>query len=66
MTGHWVGLAVGGIWGLREGVSRPLGNRSNPKLRLNSVLNACTRRGTLLGNSLGVLGPSIREAKRHR
>ena len=54
-----VGLAVGGVWGLKEGVTRPLGTRSNFRLRLNSVLNGCTRRGTLLGNSLGVLGEAF-------
>lgn len=53
-----IGLAVGGLWGLKEGWSRNLGPTASSKLRLNSILNACTRRGTLLGNSLGVLGES--------
>lgn len=26
------------------------------KLRINAILNGCTRRGSFLGNSLGVLG----------
>jgi import inner membrane translocase subunit TIM23 len=49
------GLGVGGLWGLREGATRPL-SVSNARLRLNSVLNGVTRRGTFLGNSAGVLG----------
>ncbi|BEJ17547.1 hypothetical protein CspHIS471_0609480 [Cutaneotrichosporon sp. HIS471] len=49
------GLAIGGAWGLTEGLSRPLGANPSMRLRLNSVLNSCTRRGTFTGNSLGVL-----------
>ncbi|TFK51670.1 Tim17-domain-containing protein [Heliocybe sulcata] len=48
------GLTVGGIWGLREGARRPLAV-SNSRLRINSILNAVTRRGTFIGNSAGVL-----------
>ncbi|KAI0319627.1 Tim17-domain-containing protein [Amylostereum chailletii] len=48
------GLALGGAWGLREGARRPLAV-SNSRLRINSVLNSVTRRGTFLGNSAGVL-----------
>ena len=49
-----VGLAVGGTWGLYEGVRRPDGKTM--KLRMNGVLNGVTRRGPFTGNSLGVLG----------
>jgi hypothetical protein len=49
------GLALGGIWGVREGARRPLAV-SNSRLRINSVLNSVTRRGTFIGNSAGVLG----------
>ena len=49
------GLGFGGLWGLREGAARPLAV-SNARLRLNSILNGVTRRGTFLGNSAGVLG----------
>jgi hypothetical protein len=52
------GLLVGGVWGFKEGWTRPLGNKSSFKLRLNAVLNGCTRRGSFMGNSLGVLGES--------
>ena len=52
------GLALGGLWGLREGASKPLAV-SNSRLRINSVLNSVTRRGTFIGNSAGVLGWSI-------
>lgn len=50
------GLAVGGAWGMKEGLSRPLGDSPSMKLRINAILNGCTRRGSFLGNSLGVLG----------
>jgi Tim17/Tim22/Tim23/Pmp24 family len=49
------GLGVGGLWGLREGAKRPLAV-SNTRLRINSVLNSVTRRGTFMANSAGVLG----------
>ncbi|GBE85074.1 Tim17/Tim22/Tim23/Pmp24 family-domain-containing protein [Sparassis latifolia] len=48
------GLAMGGVWGLREGARRPLAV-SNARLRVNSILNSVTRRGTFIGNSAGVL-----------
>lgn len=46
-------LTVGGAWGLQEGLRRSA--TQPPKLRLNSVLNAVTRRGPFLGNSAGVI-----------
>ncbi|KJZ78772.1 hypothetical protein HIM_02163 [Hirsutella minnesotensis 3608] len=46
-------LSIGGAWGLQEGLRRSSGQP--PKLRLNSVLNAVTRRGPFLGNSAGVI-----------
>ena len=52
------GLGVGGVWGLREGVRRPIAV-SNTRLRINSILNSVTRRGTFIGNSAGVLGTPI-------
>lgn len=58
LTLVYQGLALGGIWGLREGASRPLAV-SNNRLRINSILNSVTRRGTFIGNSAGVLGPSF-------
>ncbi|KAI4523939.1 Tim17/Tim22/Tim23/Pmp24 family-domain-containing protein [Schizophyllum commune] len=48
------GLTLGGIWGVREGARRPLAV-SNARLRINSILNSVTRRGTFIGNSAGVL-----------
>lgn len=47
------GLSVGGALGLREGLLKSSGQA--PKLRLNSVLNAVTRRGPYLGNSAGTV-----------
>lgn len=49
------GLALGGVWGVREGARRPLAV-SNSRLRINSVLNSVTRRGTFIGNSAGIMG----------
>lgn len=46
-------LSMGGAWGLQEGLRRSTGQP--PKLRLNSTLNAITRRGPFLGNSAGVV-----------
>ncbi|CAD0086055.1 unnamed protein product [Aureobasidium mustum] len=51
---YLAGLTVGGAWGLAEGLNR-LPASSPPKLRLNSALNAITRRGPFLGNSAGVI-----------
>lgn len=46
-------LGLGGAWGLQEGLRR---SRGQPfKLRLNSMLNAVTRRGPFLGNSCAVI-----------
>jgi len=53
-TMYLTGLGVGGVWGVREGVRRPLAV-SNARLRINSILNSVTRRGTFIGNSTGVL-----------
>ncbi|KAF2763181.1 putative mitochondrial import inner membrane translocase subunit TIM23 [Pseudovirgaria hyperparasitica] len=47
-------LTVGGAWGLAEGWNRsPV--TATPRLRMNYVLNAVTRRGPFLGNSAGVI-----------
>ncbi|KAK0544355.1 Mitochondrial import inner membrane translocase subunit tim23 [Tilletia horrida] len=55
-TVYLSGLAFGGLIGMREGLFRPIGV-DNPtfRLRLNTVLNAVTRRGTSLGNNGGCL-----------
>lgn len=53
-TTYLTALSLGGIWGLSEGLRRtPV--TAPPKIRLNSVLNAVTRRGPFLGNSAGVV-----------
>lgn len=52
-TSYMAGLAIGGVWGFAEGVRSPDGLTA--KLRINSVLNGCTRRGPFLANSLGVV-----------
>lgn len=46
-------LSIGGVWGLQEGLRRSV--TQPPKLRLNAVLNAVTRRGPFLGNSAGTV-----------
>ncbi|KAF7797196.1 hypothetical protein EIP86_008388 [Pleurotus ostreatoroseus] len=53
-TMYLSGLALGGLWGLREGARKPLAV-SNARLRINAILNSVTRRGTFIGNSAGVL-----------
>lgn len=52
-TTYLAGLGIGGAWGIQEGLRRSA--NQPPKLRLNSVLNAVTRRGPFLGNSAGVV-----------
>ncbi|KAF2684562.1 Tim17-domain-containing protein [Lentithecium fluviatile CBS 122367] len=47
-------LSVGGAWGLAEGLQKNPATMP-PRLRLNGVLNAVTRRGPFLGNSAGVV-----------
>ena len=53
-TMYLSGLTLGGVWGVREGARRPLAV-SNSRLRINSILNSVTRRGTFVGNSAGVM-----------
>ncbi|PPQ63383.1 hypothetical protein CVT24_005648 [Panaeolus cyanescens] len=53
-TMYLSGLTLGGLWGVREGARRPLAV-SNTRLRINSILNSVTRRGTFIGNSAGVM-----------
>lgn len=45
---------TGGAWGFSEGIRRVPAN-APPKLKLNGILNAVTRRGPFLGNSAGVI-----------
>ncbi|KAF1976257.1 mitochondrial import inner membrane translocase subunit tim23 [Bimuria novae-zelandiae CBS 107.79] len=47
-------LTIGGTWGLAEGLQKNPATMP-PRLRLNGVLNAVTRRGPFLGNSAGVV-----------
>lgn len=47
------GSAAGGAWGLTEALRRPDGTSTN--MRVNSILNACGRRGPQLGNRMGIL-----------
>ncbi|KAJ4337046.1 Mitochondrial import inner membrane translocase subunit tim23 [Ascochyta clinopodiicola] len=47
-------LTIGGAWGLSEGLQKNPASMP-PRLRLNGVLNAVTRRGPFLGNSAGVI-----------
>lgn len=52
---HYSGIGVGGTWGLYEGLlSVPTGE--SRRLKLNTVINCCTRRGPFLANNLAVLG----------
>jgi import inner membrane translocase subunit TIM23 len=53
-TTYLLALTFGGAWGLAEGLRRTPSD-APPKIKLNSVLNAVTRRGPFLGNSAGVM-----------
>lgn len=53
-TVYLMGLGLGGAYGFAEGLRKTPADASF-KLRLNSILNAVTRRGPFLGNSAGVL-----------
>lgn len=55
------GITAGGTWGLWEGLRRPEGRTT--RLRMNSILNGCTRRGPFLGNTAAVLGKRERERR---
>lgn len=50
---YMVGQTIGGSWGLVEGLQHRDG--STFRLRVNAVLNACTRRGPFLANNFGVI-----------
>ncbi|XP_065837390.1 uncharacterized protein [Oscarella lobularis] len=52
-TSYLTGLSVGGTWGLYQGLRSREGRTL--KLRVNSVLNALTRRGPFVANNLAVL-----------
>ncbi|KAF2144156.1 uncharacterized protein K452DRAFT_285395 [Aplosporella prunicola CBS 121167] len=53
-TTYLTALSLGGAWGMFEGLNKTAPTAS-PRLRLNAVLNAVTRRGPFLGNSAGVI-----------
>jgi import inner membrane translocase subunit TIM23 len=54
-TTYICGLSIGGAWGFIEGLRSTRGLPPSFKLRLNGVLNGCTRRGPYVGNSVAVL-----------
>ena len=51
----YLGLGIGGLWGLREGMNKKLAAPVT-RLRINAILNSVTRRGSFIGNSGGILG----------
>lgn len=53
-TTYLTALTLGGAWGLAEGLKKTPVD-APPKIRLNGVLNAVTRRGPFLGNNAGVI-----------
>ncbi len=53
-TTYLTGLAIGGSWGLFDGLKNPIG-RGSRRLRINCILNACTSRGPFVANNLGML-----------
>lgn len=53
----WIGgFTSGGLYGLVEGWKAAAS--PNYKIRFNSVMNALSRRGSVLGSTLGVIGKS--------
>ncbi|KAI9590997.1 Tim17-domain-containing protein [Syncephalis fuscata] len=54
-TTYITGLTLGGAWGLMEGLRSTRNLPPSFKVRLNGVLNGCTRRGPYLANSVGIL-----------
>ncbi|EMR11095.1 hypothetical protein PNEG_00694 [Pneumocystis murina B123] len=47
-------LGIGGTWGIFEGLSK-VSKAISIRVRINSILNAMTRRGPFLANSAGVI-----------
>lgn len=47
------GLAVGGTWGLVDGLRNPSGRTA--RLRINCILNSCTARGPFVANNTAIL-----------
>lgn len=52
-SAYIVGQTIGGSWGLVEGLRHPEGTSS--RLRINCILNACTKRGPYVANSFAAL-----------
>ena len=50
---HLSGLAIGGTWGLFEGLAHP--EAKSRRMRVNAVLNSCTKRGPFLANNMGLI-----------
>lgn len=48
------GLALGGSWGLLDGLRNPAG-RGSRRLRWNCILNGCTARGPFVANHLAIV-----------
>ena len=48
---YMLGVTLGGIYGLREGLAKTPSSRF--KVKLNSVLNNCGRYGSSVGNMMG-------------
>jgi Tim17/Tim22/Tim23/Pmp24 family len=50
---YLTGLSLGGLWGIFEGLGQA--SSQSARLRLNAVLNSCTRRGPFLGNNIALV-----------
>lgn len=53
LTGYSAGASYGCIEGIRNAVNPSI------RIRMNSVLNSVTKRGSRLGNALGIIGKFI-------
>ncbi|KAA8897078.1 Tim17/Tim22/Tim23/Pmp24 family-domain-containing protein [Sphaerosporella brunnea] len=51
---YLVALSTGGAWGMVEGLKKTPA-QAPPRIKLNTVLNAVTRRGPFMGNSAGIV-----------
>lgn len=52
---YLIGLSLGGMFGFREGVKNCIPEASG-KIKINTILNHITKRGSYLGNTSGTLG----------
>ena len=55
-----IGLGMGGVWGLSDGIRSREMMGTSTRLRATAILNGLTRRGPFLANTSAVIGGLIR------